>query len=78
MRSRTGSLECPLCEHPAQITLFENVDPRRGSAAGHAIELRCSNPLGHRPLTEPELLRLWAAQRARRLELSLVPTAAWA
>lgn len=72
MRSRTGSLKCPLCAHPASITLFAKVDPRRGSE-GHALVLQCSNPREHRPLTEHELLRIWAAQRARHMELADPP-----
>jgi hypothetical protein len=64
-----------LCAHPASITLVEKLDPRRGSEA-HAIVLHCPNSDAHRPLSELELLRIWAAQHARRTEPGVKPSSA--
>ena len=61
MRMLTKAVGCPLCGRPATITLFEQVDQIRGTE-GHRIEFACAGR-GHE-LSEVELLRLWAADRA--------------
>jgi hypothetical protein len=62
MHTLTRSVTCPMCGHPATITLSENVDPVRGTE-GHSIGLQCSNPQRHRDPTEVEKLRVWALNR---------------
>jgi hypothetical protein len=65
MHTLTRSITCPTCGHSATITLFEDVDPVRGSE-GHQIKLQCSNPERHPEPSEVEKLRVWALNHADR------------
>jgi hypothetical protein len=61
VRTLSKSVTCPACDRPGMLTLRENVDPVHGTE-GHEIEFTCGGL--HPPLTEGELLRLWAADHS--------------
>lgn len=60
MRTMARTVSCPTCGRPATITLYEQIDPV-GGTEGHQIEFSCSN--SRHSLSEPDKLRLWAADR---------------
>jgi hypothetical protein len=61
VRTLSKSATCPICDLPGMLTLRENVDPVRGTD-GHEIEFSCGGI--HPPLSEVELLKLWATDHS--------------
>ncbi len=64
MRSVSGPVMCPVCGLAATLTLTEDVDDDRGTDA-QVIGFQCADRA--HGLSEPDMLKLWAASHAAQL-----------